>query len=164
MELYLLRHAIAEEQSAGQPDSERRLTPGGARKMRRVSKGMKALAMRFDLILTSPFVRAKQTAEIAATALKLEKRLEVEPALAGDRSPRELIAALKKHKSSERVLLVGHEPYLSRLISMLVSGNERSAIAMKKAGICKLTTGKLKYGRCATLNWLLEPNQLAQLG
>ena len=164
MELYLLRHAIAEEQSASQPDSERRLTREGARKMRRIAKGMKALGLKFDLILTSPFIRAKQTGEIAASALKLEKRLAVELTLAGDRKPRELIAALKKHRNAERVLLVGHEPHLSQLISVLISGSERPAVAMKKASLCKLTVGELKYDRCAVLDWLLEPNQLAQLG
>ena len=62
---------------------------------------------------------------------------------------------------SENVLLVGHEPYLSGLISLLVSGEQNLAVAMKKAGLCKLTTESLKHGRCAALEWLLTPKQMA---
>ena len=61
----------------------------------------------------------------------------------------------------ESVLLVGHEPYLSGLISLLVSGEGTLSVVMKKAGLCKLTTESLKHGRCASLEWLLTPKQMA---
>ena len=63
--------------------------------------------------------------------------------------------------SAESVLLVGHEPYLSGLISLLVSGNASFAVVMKKGGLCKLSTESLQPGRCATLEWLLTPKQMA---
>ena len=59
------------------------------------------------------------------------------------------------------VLLVGHEPDLSGLISLLVAGDTASAVVMKKGGLCKLSTESLKHGRCAALAWLLTPKQMA---
>ena len=63
--------------------------------------------------------------------------------------------------SPESVLLVGHEPYLSGLISLLVSGKETFTVTMKKGGLCKLSTDSLHHGRCAALDWLLTPRQMA---
>src|SRR5438105_4431310 len=121
MDLYILRHAIA-EMAANPPsggDSRRRLTAEGAEKMRRAAKGMKAFGLSFDLILSSPFLRARETAEIVAKTFRLAKRLELDPSLAPDGNPKTLIDGLAKHRrAAQEVLLVGHEPYLSRLISL----------------------------------------------
>lgn len=166
MELYILRHAIAEERSGSIPggDSQRRLTAEGKKKMRRAAKGMKAAKLCFDLILSSPFVRAKQTAEIAAEVLGLSNRLELSTALAADGNPKELIDELRRcHKRRKSILLVGHEPYLSRLISLLISGDTSIAIDLKKGGLCKLSAASLHYGRCATLEWLLTPRQMVRM-
>jgi phosphohistidine phosphatase len=166
MELYILRHAIAEPLTASVKggDSERKLTEEGVRKMRRAARGMKAAKLSFDVILSSPHVRAKQTAEIVADVFGLEKRLELLPALTPDGNPKELLDALShKHGKRKRVLLVGHEPYLSRLISVLISGDTRITIEFKKGGLCKLSAGALEYGRCATLEWLLTPGLLRKM-
>jgi len=164
MELYLLRHAIAVARGTTgiEDDSLRPLTDKGAKKMRRIAQGMLALRFSVDAIYSSPYVRARQTAEIVADAFKPHQRLELTPHLAVAGSPRDLIehVARARHDS---VMLVGHEPYLSALASMLIAGMEHAAITLKKGGLCKLTAPELGYGRCATLEWLLTPRILAAL-
>ena len=164
MYLYLLRHGIAVE--SGTPgyenDSERPLVPKGERRLRSVAAAMEKLELSFDLILSSPFLRARQTAEIVAGELPLKKRIEFFEGLVPGGNPKALIHALHELKPApENVLLVGHEPYLSRLISLLVSGGaDAAAVEMKKGGLCKLEAGELRLGQCARLAWLLTPSQM----
>jgi len=106
-------------------------------------------------------VRARQTAEIVAEALGLRKKLETTETLTPAGSTNKLIQAIEhREPTPEEVLLVGHEPYLSQLISLLVSGNNELAIAMKKGSLCKLSAEALEHDRCATLEWLLTPKQM----
>ena len=166
MELYILRHAIAvpRETEGFRRDSDRPLTAAGSRKLRRVVRGMKVLGLSFDLILTSPYLRALQTAEIVANEMGAEKKLEQTSHLAPDGDPRALIHLVASRCTArESVLVVGHEPYLSELISVLVSGSTRPAINMKKAGLCKLIAEELRFGRCASLEWLLAPAQMVRM-
>lgn len=166
MEIYLLRHAIAEPRDpfSAKPDRQRRLTPEGAQKMRRIARGMKSLGLSVDVILSSPFRRAKETAEIVANVFQLKKALLFAPALAAGADLRKLIDALKRQEGgAESVLLVGHEPDLSKLISLLVAGDSSFSITLKKGGLCKLTAETLSHESCATLEWLMTPSQLASL-
>lgn len=166
MDLYLLRHAIAEDRSSSLPgsDSQRRLTREGKQKMRRTAKGMKCLKLKFDLILSSPYLRAKETAEIVAETFCKPKLLELTRTLAPDGNPKELIEELNEnHRRCKRVLLVGHEPYLSSLGSLLLSGHTDISLTLKKGGVCALALDKLQYGRCASLEWLLTPAQLRSI-
>ncbi len=166
MELYILRHAIAVTRGTEgiRQDGDRPLTDKGAAKLRRVVRGMSALGLSFDLILTSPYVRARQTAEIVAEEMGAGKKCERSPHLAPDGDPRALIAAIaSRSTASTSVLLVGHEPLLSQLISVLVSGDERTQVTLKKAGLCKLVAPTLRYERCASLEWLLAPSQLERI-
>src|SRR5579863_3087078 len=91
MDLYILRHAIAEERNPSGRDSERRLTEEGREKMRNAAKGMKALELEFDLILSSPYARAKETAEIVAKVFGSDEALRISPTLAADGNPKELL-------------------------------------------------------------------------
>lgn len=166
MDLYILRHGIATASGTPTPggDSQRRLTAEGKVKLRRAARGMRALELSFDLILTSPFLRASETAEIAAEVLGLEKQIVVSEALAADGNPKELLDQLKKdYRKRKSILLVGHEPYLGRLISLLISGDTAIAITLKKGGLCKLASASPHYGRCASLEWLLTPGQLRSI-
>jgi phosphohistidine phosphatase len=161
--LFLLRHGIAVER--GSPgfanDAARPLTPKGRRQLLKITAAMKKMDLRFDLILSSPFVRAKQTAEIPAAELKLKKRLKFSNALAPGGDAAVLFRQLERTKPSpEKLLLVGHEPDLSRLISLLVTGRTDAGFALKKGGLCKLEVEKLHAGKCATLAWLLTPKQM----
>ena len=163
MDLFLLRHGIAFNlgEAGATKDSERPLTPEGIAKVKRIAAAMEAMELDFELMLSSPFVRARETAELVARALKLEDRLKLEPSLACGGSMREVIRGLASRKTPPRsVLLVGHEPDLSELISLLVSGDPGFLVTMKKGGLCKLSAEPLLYGRCATLDWLLTPKQM----
>jgi phosphohistidine phosphatase len=122
---------------------------------------MKELGLSFDLILSSPFRRAKQTAEIITRSLKLRKKLALSDDLTPGGSPRLLIQLLNQFRPEpENVLLVGHEPYLGKLIALLAAGNTSLEIDFKKGGLCKLEAEFLLYGRCAKLAWLITPRQM----
>lgn len=164
MDLFILRHGIAAERDKLKyPDDDRRpLTPEGRKKLRRIAAFLKDRGYRFDLVLTSPLVRARQTAEIATGVLGLEKNLRDSPHLSPSGDPRRLVAEIEGSKE-DRVLLVGHEPYLSGLISMLLSGQQGLEIVLKKGGFCHLSAENLKYGRCAKLLALLPPKLLVSL-
>ena len=164
MQLFLLRHGLAVEPGAPglTHDSERPLTPEGRRKVRRLTRALARLEVQPEVILTSPYVRARQTAELVAAGLKLAKRLRVCEPLAGGGNPKQLIAEIKRrHGRAKSVMLVGHEPDLGRLVSLLVTGQPDGAwIRMKKGGLCLLEAETLRAGRCAVLHWLAPPRLL----
>src|SRR5258708_1050473 len=157
MNLFILRHGLAVEPGTGRhaKDSERPLTPKGERKLWKIAEAIEALEISVDWILSSPYVRARQTAEIIAEALDLRKRLELTETLTPAGSAKKLIDLLSERKPSpDDVLLVGHEPYLSELIARLISGGTNVSMTMKKGGLCKLTADSVEDDRCATLEWL----------
>ena len=163
MNLYILRHGKAVERGTPEfkTDAARPLTPKGRRQLVQIAGTMENLDLRLDLILSSPFVRARQTAEVVAKRLKLKKRLTFSDELVPDGNPKALIRELNELKpASENVLIVGHEPYLSRLIARLISGDENVDIDFKKGGLCKLESDWLRFSRCAALAWLLTPKQM----
>ena len=163
MNLYLLRHGVAAEPGVAgyEPDSERPLTAKGENRLREAARAMKVLGLSFDLILSSPFLRAKQTAAIIAKSLKLRKKLACSDDLTPAGNPRLLIQELNLFRPEPRnVLLVGHEPYLGKLVALLAAGNTSLEIDFKKGGLCKLEADYLLYGRCAKLVWLITPRQM----
>ena len=160
MNLYLLRHApaVARGTPGFADDRARPLTPAGRRELRQISAAMKTIELQFDLIYSSPLLRAKQTAEIVATELKRKKILKFTRALEPAGSRRNLIAEINRFQPApENILLVGHEPDLGELISLLVAGRPGHGFALKKSGLAKLKMGELRFGQCATLAWLLTP-------
>jgi phosphohistidine phosphatase len=164
MNLFLLRHAIAVEPGAlsGASDADRPLSAEGKKKMRKIALGMKTLELSFDLILSSPYVRARETAEIVAH--EFGSVLEFTPRLGVGGDPATLGAEVDaRARGLTNVLLVGHEPQLSKLISYLLAGNSGLSVTMKKGGLCKLDVPRLRYARSASLEWLLTPSQLAHL-
>jgi phosphohistidine phosphatase len=162
MNLYILRHGIAVEHGAAgyENDDERPLTGKGERKMWSIAEAIKALGISFDTILSSPLVRAHQTAEIVAESLKCKKRLELTDTLSPQPSAKPLIEYLQEQGAIDDVLLVGHEPFLSQFISLLISGDTETSVLLKKGGFCKISTDHLKQGKCATLEWLLTAKQM----
>ena len=99
--------------------------------------------------------------EIVAATFNMD--VEICNTLVPDGNQRALITSLVKIPE-ENLLLVGHEPHLSQLISLLISGNSEGQIELKKGGLCKLASDHLIFGRSATLEWLLQPSQLRQMG
>jgi phosphohistidine phosphatase len=167
MNLFLLRHGVAVDRDPQSfPDDSRRpLTLKGEDRVRLGCDAMQSLELSFDAILASPFLRSRQTAEIVATALGLRRELQFHDELTPTGDPQALLRFINRMQPvPENLLLVGHEPYLSALLSVLISGQPDAAIDLKKNGLARLElTQRLKYGRCATLKWLLSPRQLALL-
>lgn len=161
MEIYFLRHGIAAERGAhGGSGEERALTTKGRRKVRRVAEAMRTMKLSFDAILSSPLVRALQTAEIVAESLRLKKRLQVTEHLAPGASIAKLFSQMSSlQPARDTILLVGHEPDMSWLASRLLMGRDDLAMNFKKAGLCKITADRPGSGR-ATLEWFLTPKQM----
>jgi phosphohistidine phosphatase len=163
MELYILRHAIAVErgsQGSGN-DFDRDLTAEGEKKLRQVTKAMRQLGVSFQMTWSSPYVRARRTAEIVAAELRCRKSVELRDSLAVESNPGDLLAEMKRLRPlPSGLLLVGHEPFLSGLISLLIAGSNRSCVTLKKAGLAKLTLDSIRQPGTASLNWLLTPRQM----
>jgi phosphohistidine phosphatase len=166
MNIFVLRHGIAVERGTKgfEKDADRPLTAKGKRQLRKSAAAMKRMKLRFDLILSSPYERAKRTAEIVAEELRLKKRLKFSDSLKYENDPAMVIGEIAVLKPMPKdLLLVGHEPYLSRLISWLTSGEEETVIDFKKGGLCKLEVDKLRPGKCAQLAWLLTPKLMKEI-
>jgi phosphohistidine phosphatase len=158
MNLYLIRHAIAVEEY--EDDSQRPLTDKGKKKMRSIAKGLRALGVEFDLILSSPYVRAVETAEVLADVFKMKKEVQFSENLVPSGDPGLLIAEMNEKYSVGSIALVGHEPFLSSLIGLLVADNANADITLKKGGVCSLSADDLHHTRKATMDWLLTPGIL----
>jgi phosphohistidine phosphatase len=168
MIIYVVRHAIAEQRKANsteQEDSQRPLTDEGRKKMGRIARGLKETGVQIDLILSSPYIRAVDTARILHRRLNLDKgKLVVMDNLSPVGDPRQLVREINERFSAvNNIALVGHEPGLSRLTAVLLSGDPTLPITLKKGGVCELSVEKLEYGRCATLEWLLAPAHLVEI-
>jgi len=165
MNLFFLRHAKACPSGPKcRPDSKRPLTREGEKTVRELAAGIEKLDLSFDLILTSPYARALRTAEILAEAHD-SKKLFVTNHLAAEAGPQEVVTEIVENFSTlENIALVGHEPFLSGLISVLLTGKPGMKIDFKKAALCKLSVEELRFGDCASLCWLLTPRQLSRLG
>ena len=164
MNLYLLRHgiAVAGDEPGFESDSERPLTPKGIKRMRRAAKGLRRLEIGFDAILTSPLIRARQTAEIVAEALSLQAQLQEISGLAPESSVENLIFGLTRFQNREHLLLVGHQPLLGDTAVFLLNGKDRSPldVPLKKGGLCRIEIDAIPPGKPGTLHWLLAPKQL----
>ena len=165
MNLFFLRHGKAHPRGPQwRPDSKRPLTREGESNMFDVARGIRALKVSFDVILTSPYARALRTAEILAEVYDSQKLFET-GGLAADAGVKGIIDEVNENFSAAgNIILVGHEPFMSRLISTLLTGQDGMALELKKAGFCRLSIEKLVFGQCARLHWLLTPRQLARLG
>ncbi|WP_066377468.1 MULTISPECIES: phosphohistidine phosphatase SixA [unclassified Anabaena] len=137
MELYLIRHGIAVEKQAGIKDEERELTPEGREKTEKVAQRLKKLGLQFDLIVTSPLVRARQTADILLQA-KLSSQLEVSNHLAPNGHISSWLDYWLKPRNlppNTQLALVGHEPCLSNWAEILLWGEAKNSLVLKKAGM-----------------------------
>jgi phosphohistidine phosphatase len=157
MELYFLRHGIAADVGpAGLGDAGRPLTKEGIAKMQASAHSMRRLGLRLDALLSSPLVRAHETAAIVARELGLELRLDEKLAPGCDMA--QLFALLGEYRAAEHVMLVGHEPDFSTLIGELTGG---SRVLMKKGGLGRVDIERLEQG-AGTLMWLLPPRVLRE--
>jgi phosphohistidine phosphatase len=161
MKLYFLRHGLAGQH--GDPrykdDSLRPLTKEGRKKMHRVVLGMKALGLKFDCLLSSPYIRARQTAEVVAEVYKIKnKDIHLTSCLLPPSSAGKLLNEVRtRFPKAENILLTGHEPHLTETISALLKSKQHLPIDFKKGGLCCLS---LEGKGQALLLWLLTPDQM----
>lgn len=162
-ELYLIRHAIAEERGVAWPDdSKRPLTERGISRMRKIAHGLEQLGITFDVLMTSPFVRARQTAEVVASVFDPRPPIVSIESLAPGGSAQSVLADLEKQGKRSRVGLVGHEPGIGELAGRL-SGLRRP-LELKKGAVCRIDLETLTASGGGTLRWFATPRMLRALG
>ncbi len=165
MILYVLRHGTAEEAAPGGDDGARRLTPDGRAKLEVAARGMKALGLRFDVLLTSPLPRAAETAAIVAGVHGGEPVPRPLDALRPGVPPAETVRALRPFARQDHVALVGHEPGLSGVVALLLTGStDGLTLALKKGSLVAVELPGLAARGGATLRWMLTARQLRRLG
>ena len=158
----VLRHGIAEERRPGLDDTERALTAEGREKLRAVLKLAVAAGMTPDVIISSPLVRAMQTAEIAAKVLKSKKDVLRTSGLAPRATPEETWDELRTQANRGEILIVGHEPHLGRLAALLL-GAPALRVDFKKGGIVRVRIDRVVSAPRGELEWMLVP-RLARSG
>lgn len=165
MKLLIIRHGEAgdraEWEAEGRDDRLRPLTPAGKKEMRRVSKGLAELVPEIDILASSPLVRAMQTAEIVAERYGC-KSVTVE-SLAPESDPDKVVRWIGEQRSAETIGLVGHEPDLSTLASLLLAESRSSFLTLKKSGACLLELAAPVRAGGSTLEWLLTSGALRRL-
>jgi phosphohistidine phosphatase len=163
LELYLIRHGIAAERGEEWPDdSKRPLTSQGIAKLKKEARGLVALDVSFEQIVSSPLVRTRQTADVIADALKNKPPISTSDALAPAGTPAAVIEEIAKHVRKARVALVGHEPNLGELAAQLI--RSRTPLEFKKGGICRIDFDVLPPKGAGALRWFLTPRMLRKLG
>ena len=165
MKIYLIRHSNAVEPGTPgyEDDSLRPLTEKGRDKMKDIASAFKKMGLKPDLIVSSPYVRARETAEILAKVLKYKQELTFSDSLVPSGNADEIIGEINEKYSVDELVLVGHEPCISALIGTLTVGNPELAINIKNGGICCLSSDDLHTDRKAVLEWLLTPKILSEL-
>ncbi len=158
MELYLIRHGIAQERDFAIKDNDRTLTKVGQNKTEEVAKRLYNLGLRFDLILTSPLVRSHQTAEIF-TQMQLSSQLQVSTELAPNGNIDSWLNWLEQqnYPPTSKLALIGHQPDLGAWASMLVWGEAKEALILKKAGIIGLNLPTMRSPIGQSQMFLLTP-------
>ena len=161
--IYIVRHAIAAERGEGYPDdSQRPLTPHGIEKFEKAARGLAALDVSVEHILTSPFVRARQTAEILAEILPGRPVIAEVPALAPGGRHHDLAIALESCARYSTIALVGHEPGVGETAARLLG--LRVPREFKKGAVCRIDVDTLPPAAPGRLRWFATPKMLVQAG
>ena len=162
-ELYLVRHGLAEERGEAWPDDAKRpLTAEGLSRLKKSARGLGRIGVAFDVVLTSPLVRTRQTAEIVSGEGDPRPHIVSTESLAPSGTYQEVIAELEKHTRRTRIALVGHEPGIGELAARLVG--TRHPIEFKKGAVCRIDLDGLPPSAPGDLRWFLTPKMLRRLG
>lgn len=156
VQLYLLRHGIAEDNGPDGRDESRRLTSDGRTKLQAVLEAARAAGVRPNLIITSPLVRARQTAEIAAGILGYKETLVESKALIPSADPAEIWEEIRVHKSEDSVVLTSHEPLMSQMTAFLL-GTPALQVDLKKGSIVRIDFDRFGPSPRGVLKWMLTP-------
>ena len=161
-ELYLIRHGVAAERGPEWPDDAKRpLTEEGIARMKKAARGLKRLDVRLDVVVSSPLVRARQTAEVVAGVFDEMSPLVLTTSLAPGGRYSDLLADLQKQVRHTRIALVGHEPDLGRLAARLAGS--RRAFEFKKGAVCRIDVDALPPERSGTMRWFLPQSILRRI-
>lgn len=163
MKVFLVRHAIAHERDRARwpNDALRPLTPAGKRRFRTAARGLAEVLPRSAALLSSPFVRARDTAALLAEALGRKKIVECDELASGQ--PAHKVFEMLRARKDEAVVLVGHEPNLSTLLSACLHEHARLKVDFKKGGAaCVEFNSRIGPGR-ACLRWFMPPRVLRAL-
>jgi phosphohistidine phosphatase len=164
MNIHLLRHGIAAAigQENNFRDEQRALTPEGIAKMRQAAHGLKRLQVNFDVIASSPLIRARQTAEIVAEALKFCQPLDEWDELVPEGAIDAVLRRLHDFRECRSVLLVGHQPSIGCIASYLVFGDARVSLPFKKGAVfCVQASDPPPWA--GELLWMLPSRMLRQI-
>ena len=162
LELYLIRHGIAAERGEEFPDdSKRPLTSEGIVRLRKEAKAIEGLGVSFDQILSSPLVRARQTADVFAEELKAKPPIANTDALTPAGSPGAVIQELGKHMRKARIALVGHEPNMGELAAYLIGA--KVPLPFKKGAICRIDFSVFPPKGKGELCWFVTPKMLRKI-
>ncbi|MES1254913.1 MAG: histidine phosphatase family protein [Acidobacteriota bacterium] len=162
IELYLIRHAVAEERGDAWPDDSRRpLSKKGIAQWREAVRGLVELGVSFDVVATSPFVRTRQTAQLLADVFDAPPPLLTIDALVPGGSGMAAVTYLGAHAHGRRFAVVGHEPGIGRLAARLLGA--RRAMLFKKGAVCRIDVDGLPPGGAGELRWFLPPKVLRRL-
>jgi phosphohistidine phosphatase len=163
-ELYLIRHGLAAERGDSYPDDAKRpLTSRGIQRMKRAGKALVAMDVAFDVILTSPLVRTRQTAEAVASAFREPPPIVNAPSLAPGGTHNAIVDELAKQSHRrKRIAIVGHEPGIGELAARLLG--LRKSIEFKKGAICRIDVTALPPTGNGQLKWFLTPRILRKIG
>jgi phosphohistidine phosphatase len=157
MELYLFRHGIAEDPHAGLSDADRQLTDEGRKKTAAVARLASRSGVQLTLIASSPLIRARQTAEIAAKNTGYEGPITTLESLVPDGSPERVWADVRDYSDEPAILLAGHEPLMGRLSAYLLNAASLQ-IDVKKASLIRIDFESLRAGQPhGILRWMIVP-------
>jgi phosphohistidine phosphatase len=156
MKIYILRHGIAEDQRAGKSDAARKLTPEGKQKLLRVLEVAREAGVSVSLILSSPLVRAVETAQLAAELLRYQGRVVQTDALVPESTPQKVWEEIRARKGDNAVLLAGHEPLLSAVAAHLL-GAPSLQVDFKKGALVRVDCERLSGEPDGVLKWMLTP-------
>jgi phosphohistidine phosphatase len=161
-ELYIFRHAVAEERGDAWPDdSKRPLTVRGTERMRKNVRGLLRLGISLDVVLTSPLVRTRQTSEVIAGAFEPRPPIVAVDALAPGGSAASVRAELEKQSRRSHIAIVGHEPGIGELAANLAGLGE--GLEFKKGGVCRIDMDSLTPQAAGRLMWFLTPRLMRAL-
>ena len=160
MDLFILRHGKAEKSSDGTADAARALTRDGKEEVRKVARWMKGNNIRFDSIATSPLKRARSTAKIVAAVLDQKDRLVVWDELAPGGDHDSVCYHVSGYGEHASVLVIGHEPGLSMLISKITADSGNGSPGIAKAGLAKIQNYSYTKRPSGDLQWLLTPKHM----
>jgi phosphohistidine phosphatase len=163
MNIYILRHAEAITSAPSGMDSDRYLTENGKNRMCEYAMGLKTLDISFDVIYSSPYKRALETAEITADVFKFKDKIKITEHLEPGSNLNPLFNLLMKNKPDANILLVSHEPLVSYLFSTLVFGKPDGNIDYKKCGFCCIEVNQFPPAGLGMLKYYLPPKILKAL-